>query len=160
MAKIKTNLPKSPMWPWGGPRSVRERLIDPSQFERKRPKRLGDPKRPALASNALLEFIGPGHTSDELRLPPPPSPFGGAEEITPFPDRTFTREVVNRSSESNRLAMDVALNRVVASPDKLDRMRAVLAKESQMLELLGRVQADTDEIIERMSDAFKINGSY
>jgi hypothetical protein len=56
--------------------------------------------------------------------------------------------------------MDVALNRVVASPDKLDRMRALLAKESQMLELLGRVQADTDEIIERMSDAFKINGSY
>ncbi|MGC4121955.1 MAG: hypothetical protein QM765_46720 [Myxococcales bacterium] len=151
-----------PLWPWGGPRSIREKLVDPAQFDRKKKaKKLGDPKRPPLASAALLEFMGPGHTSDELRLPPPPSPFGqGTEELTPFPDRAFTRTVVERGADGSRKALDAALGRVTVAPDKLERMKAVINREAQMLSLLGKVQADTDEVIERMKQEYKANGSY
>jgi hypothetical protein len=161
MARIGQQ-PRGPIWPWGGPRTLREKLVDPAQFDRKKKaKKLGDPKRPALASAALLEFIGPGHASDELRLPPPPSPFGdGTDELTPFPDRAFTRQVVERSVESNRTALENALAKVTAAPEKLERMRAVIHREAQMLALLGRVQADTDEVIERMKIEYKVNGSY
>lgn len=153
--------PNVPAWPWGGPRSVREKLVDPAQLDRKRRKKLGDPKRPALASAQLLEFMGPGKTSDELRLPPPPSPFGdGARELTPFPDRAFTRQVTERGDEAARRMLEGALARISVAPDKLNRMRAVLHREAQMLSLLGRVQAETDEIIERMKQEYKDNGSY
>lgn len=159
MAKI--GQPNIPVWPWGGPRSVREKLVDPTQFERKRRKKLGDPKRPSLASAALLEFMGPGRTSDELRLPPPPSPFGdGSRELTPFPDRSFTRQVVERGDEGERRNLDAALARVTVAPEKLERMRAVVQREGLMLALLGQVQAETDEIIERMKEEYKAGGSY
>jgi len=163
MAKIGgDNTPRVPLWPWGGTRSIREKLVDPAQFDRKKKARkLGDPKQPPLASAALLEFMGAGHTSDEVRLPPPPSPFGqGTEEITPFPDRAFTRTVVERGEEGQRFAVESALSRVSVAPDKLERMKAVLNREAQMLSLLGRVQTDTDEIIERMKEEYKANGSY
>jgi spore germination protein GerM len=105
--------------------------------------------------------MGPGHASDELRLPPPPSPFGeGMEELTPFPDRAFTRQVVERSADSSRRTLDAALTRVQVAPDKLERMKAVINREAQMLSLLGKVQADTDEVIERMKQEYKANGSY
>lgn len=161
MSKVGNQQPQS-FWPWGGPRSIREKLVDPAQFDRKKKaKKLGDPKRPALASAELLEFMGPGHTSDELRLPPPPSPFGqGTEELVPFPDRAFTRQVVDRGGEGTKRALEAALTRVAVAPDKLERMRAVINREAQMLALLGKVQSDTDEIIERMKQEYKANGSY
>jgi hypothetical protein len=36
-----------------------------------RTKKKGDPKNPSLASAALLDFIGPAHSAEELRLPMP-----------------------------------------------------------------------------------------
>ncbi len=159
MAKIGE--PKVPLWPWGGPRSVREKLVDPAQFDRKKRRKLGDPKAPSLASAALLDFIGPGHASDEVRLPPPPSPFGdSARELTPFPDRAFTRQVAERGSEQARQTLDAALAKVAAAPDKLERMKAVIQREAQMLSLLQQVQADTDEVIERMKQEYQANGEY
>lgn len=161
MARIGGNEPKLPLWPWGGPRSIREKLVDPAQFERKKHRKLGDPKRPALASSSLLDFMGPGHASDELRLPPPPSPFGdGTSELTPFPDRAYTRQVVERGEEESRRSLDAALARVSAAPDKLERMRAVIHREAQMLTLLGQVQSETDSVIERMKQEYKAHGSY
>ena len=162
MAKVGGPPTNIPLWPWGGPRALREKLVDPTQFDRKKKaKKLGDPKSPPLASAALLEFMGPGHASDEVRLPPPPSPYGqGTDEIVPFPDRAFTRTVVERGEPNQRLAIESALARVAVAPDKLERMKAVLNREAQMLSLLGKVQADTDEIIERMKEEYKEYGSY
>ncbi|MFN7130921.1 MAG: hypothetical protein ACK4N5_02490 [Myxococcales bacterium] len=159
MAKI--GQPRIPVWPWGGPRSVREKLVDPAQFDRKRRKKVGDPKRPALASAELLEFMGPGHASDEVRLPPPPSPYAdGAREITPFPDRAFTREVVSHGDEASQRALDAAFARISAAPDKLERMKSLLQREAQMLSLLKDLQSDTEAIIEMMKREYKANGSY
>ena len=80
MAKLNNMPPRAPLWPWGGPRSVREKLVDPAEFDRKKKvAKKGDPKNPALASAALLDWIGPGHNADELRLPLPPHPDEGQE---------------------------------------------------------------------------------
>src|SRR5687768_17603904 len=78
MASNINNRPNpSPMWPWGGPRQVREKIVRPAQFEKtKKNKKLGNPKNPSLASAALLDWIGPAHSSEELRLPLPPHPEG------------------------------------------------------------------------------------
>lgn len=150
-----------PLWPWGGPRSVRERLVDPAQFDRKRRKKSGDPKRPALASAALLDFIGPGHSSDELRLPPPPSPYpDGGQELNAFPDRALTREVCAQGARVGRDDLEMALGRLALPAERRARLEAMLNREEQMLEVLGRLQADTEEIIERMKMEYKTNGSY
>lgn len=162
MAKIGQQ-PRVPVWPWGGPRSIREKLVDPAQFERKKRKgKVGDPKNPSLASASLLDFMGPGHTSEEVRLPPPPTSMDatGEREITPFPDRTFTQQVVERGTDTSKKAIESALSRLQVAPDKLDRMRAVVHREAQMLALLGKVQGETDAIIEMMKREYKRNGSY
>ena len=70
------------------------------------------------------------------------------------------RQVVDRGDEPSRKALESALARVSAAPDKLDRMKAVLNREAQMLSLLGKVQADTDEIIQRMKEEYKAGGNY
>src|SRR4051812_42373527 len=76
-SKIENRPPRTPMWPWGGPGLVREKLVTRTQFDRARKnKKLGDPKNPSLASSALLESIGPAHSAEELRLPLPPTPEG------------------------------------------------------------------------------------
>lgn len=161
MARIGPREPRPPPWPWGGPRSIRERLVDPAQFERKRLRKKADPRNPPLASMALLDFMGPGHSSDEVRLPPPPDPYAGAEsDIEPFPDRGFTRSVVERGQEQAKEVLTSAFAKVQVAPDRLDRMKAVLNREAQMLSLLGKVQAETDEVIERMKAEYKANGQY
>jgi hypothetical protein len=150
-----------PPWPWGGPRSVREKLVDPAQFERKRRIRKGDPQRPPLASADLLDFMGPGHASDELRLPPPPSGLDGIEgEISPFPDRSFTRQVVDRSDEKSRQFLERAIAKVQIPAERMERLRSLLKTEALMLGLLQRVQRETDDVIERMKAEYKATGQY
>ena len=86
MAKINQGpIQRSPMWPWGGPRAVREKLVDRNQFKALRKK--GDPKNPALASAELLDFIGPAHSAEELRLPMPPAPAGHDADVESYTDR-------------------------------------------------------------------------
>jgi len=58
MAKVNQQPPRAPLWPWGGPRSVRDRLVEPRQLDTRKTKKKGDPKNPSLASAALLDFIG------------------------------------------------------------------------------------------------------
>jgi len=165
MARIGDGQPppsRIPIWPWGGPRSVREKLVDPAQLDRKRRKK-GDPRSPPLASAELLDFIGPGHTADEVRLPPPPSPYGegdAAVDIQPFPDRTFTRQVSERREDHGRRSIESALARLGIPSDKMERMRAFIHREAQMIALVGRVQTETDAVIEKMKQEYKANGSY
>lgn len=151
---------RSPVWPWGGPRSVRDRLVDPSVFDRKRRRKSGDPKSPALASADLLDFIGPGHTSDELRLPMPPGYGDGGEEFRPFPDRALTAEICEMGNEQARRDLETALKRLPLPPERHAYVMAMLGREARMLDLLERTQADVDEVVERMKSEYKANGSY
>lgn len=158
MARINNQPPKAPLWPWGGPRSVRERLVDPSQVDRKKLRKTGNPKNPALASAALLDFIGPAHSSEELRLPLPPHPGGHDADLEGFSDRPHLASVAGRGDEDQRRMLERGLSRVNAAPDRLERLKALLQRESAMLSLVDQVNEETKEIIRRMWAAQKDEG--
>ncbi|MGQ0506415.1 MAG: hypothetical protein ACT4TC_13975 [Myxococcaceae bacterium] len=152
MAKINNNLPPSPMWPWGGPRNVKERLVDPAQLDRKKAKKTGNPKNPALASAALLDWIAPAHSSDELRLPLPPHPEGHDADLEAYQDRQSLQTVSARADPQERSMVERALGRVNATPDRLERMKGLLAREAQMLSLVSAVNEEVNTIIRKMRE--------
>jgi hypothetical protein len=158
MARINNQPPKTPIWPWGGPRSVRERLVDASQVDRKKLRKTGNPKNPALASAALLDFIGPAHSSEELRLPLPPHPGGHDADLEGFSDRPHLASVAGRGNEDQRRMLERGLSKVNAAPDRLDRLKALLQRESAMLTLVDQVNEETKEIIRQMWAAQKDEG--
>ncbi|NMO21603.1 hypothetical protein HPC49_32195 [Pyxidicoccus fallax] len=158
MARINNQPPKAPLWPWGGPRSVRERLVDPSQVDRKKLRKTGNPKNPALASAALLDFIGPAHSSEELRLPLPPHPGGHDADLEGFSDRPHLASVAGRGAEEQRRMLERGLSRVNAPPERLERLKALLQRESAMLSLVDQVNEETKEIIRQMWAAQKDEG--
>src|SRR5687767_3119504 len=103
MAKINNPQPQPPAWPWGGPRSVRERLVNRAQIDRtKKTGKTGNPKSPALASSALLDFIAPAHHSEELRLPLPTPPPGHDADVETFYDRPHLIAVGHRGKDEHK----------------------------------------------------------
>lgn len=160
MAEIHRKPPNTPLWPWGGPRSVRERLVDPSQLDRKKKAgKKGDPKNPALASAALLDFIGPAHSSEELRLPMPPPPEGHDADVEAFLDRPHLESVAERAHSDSRRAIDRGLGRVQASPERLERMKALLGREAQMLNLVAQLHEEVAEIQRKIREQQKEEGA-
>lgn len=158
MARINNQPPKTPVWPWGGPRSVRERLVDPSQVDRKKLRKTGNPKNPALASAALLDFIGPAHSSEELRLPLPPHPGGHDADLEGFSDRPHLSSVAGRGDAEQRQMLERGLSKVNAPPERLERLKALLQREASMLTLVDQLNEETKEIIRQMWAAQKDEG--
>ncbi|HLL55787.1 MAG TPA: hypothetical protein VK447_19655 [Myxococcaceae bacterium] len=156
MSKINQQPPRTPMWPWGGPRSVREKLVDPAQLDRKKAiKKAGNPKTPALASAALLDFIAPAHSSEELRLPLPPHPEGHDADVETFLDRPHLITVAGRQDGENKRSLERGLSKVNASPERLERMKALLSREAEMLGTVDHVAKEMREILRLMWDAQK-----
>lgn len=149
MAKIGQQQPRAPMWPWGGPRSVRDKLVDRSQLDRKSVRKKGDPKNPALASAALLDFIGPAHSAEEMRLPMPVPPGGHDADLDGYLDRPQLQSVAERMNEIRQAALERGFQSLRAAPDRVDRLRSLLQREASMLELVGNVSADQAEIERR-----------
>jgi hypothetical protein len=147
MAKIGGQQPRAPAWPWGGPRAVRDKLVDRTQLKNVRKK--GDPKNPALASAALLDFISPAHSADEVRLPMPPMPGGHDADLAGYQDRGHLGTVAERMQEVAQLAMERGLQSIRAAPDRIERLKSLLAREAQMLELVGTISAEMQEIERR-----------
>lgn len=157
MAKIGQQLP-APLWPWGGPRAVRERLVDRAQLDRKNARKKGDPKNPALASAALLESIGPGHSAEELRLPLPPSPSGHEADVEGYLDRAPLLSVAERLAEAQQTALQHGLGALRAAPERVERLKSLLARESSMLELVATVSSDMAEIERRRREETMAEG--
>jgi hypothetical protein len=156
MANINNRPPRAPAWPWGGPRSVREKLVDPAQLDRKKQiKKAGNPKAPALASAALLEFIAPAHSSEELRLPLPAMPGGHDADVETFLDRPHLITVATRQEADMKRSLERGMARITATPDRIDRMKALLGREGQMLTLVDSVAKEMREILRLMWDAQK-----
>jgi hypothetical protein len=151
MAKIHNQPPRAPLWPWGGPRAVREKLVDPSQFDRKK-RKVGNPKNPALASAALLDFIGPAHSAEELRLPTPPHPKGHDADLEGFSDRPYLGRVAERAEGEQRQLLERGLSRINAPPERMERLKGLLQREAQMLTLVGQVHEEILEIQRRMRE--------
>jgi hypothetical protein len=150
MAKIgqPPQQPRTPQWPWGGPRAVRDKLVDRTQVGSKVRKK-GDPKNPALASAALLDSIGPAHSADELRLPMPPGPAGHDADVESFLDRPHLSNVAERLSEAAQEALQQGLGTLRAPADRVDRLKSLLQRESSMLELVGQVSREMAEVERR-----------
>lgn len=141
--------PAAPMWPWGGPRSVREKLVDRAQLDKKSAKKKGDPKNPALASAALLDFIGPAHTAEELRLPMPVPPGAHDADVESFVDRPFLSRAAERLDADAQGVLERGLAAVRAAPDRVERLKALLHREGQMLRLVAAVSEEVSEIERR-----------
>ena len=146
------------LWPWGGPRYVRERLVDPSRLDKKTTKKKGDPKAPALASAALLDFIGPAHGADEQRLMMPEIPARAEAELTAFTDPPFLDAVAKRADESTREMMERGLGSVRAPPERFDRLKVLLAREAQMLSLIHQISQDKREIAQKRREEQQDSG--
>lgn len=153
MAKINEPPPHIAAWPWGGPQSVRERLIDRAQLEKKT--RTGNPKAPALASAALLDFIGPPHSSEEMRLPLPPHPEGHDADLENFLDRPYLHSVAKRQGEGGPQSMERSLSSLNTSPERVDRLKALLKREATMLDVVGKVSSEMQMILHLMWEAQK-----
>jgi hypothetical protein len=151
--------PRAPPWPWGGPRSVRERLVDPEQFDRKKKARkAGNPKSPSLPSAALLDSIGPAHTADELRLPLPPHPEGHDADLAGFSDRPALDAVAERADQDAAAPLFRSLSLLAAPPERVERLRQLLGREEQMLSLVGALRADLIEIQRKVREEQKESG--
>lgn len=161
MAPKINNQPPSPMWPWGTQGQVRNRLVNRTQLVDKtdRKKKKGDPKNPALPSAALLDFIGPAHSADELRLPEPPMPEGHDADLENYNDRQFLAEARELADPDSRRALDKNLARVQMPPERMERLKALLSREAQMLQLVSRLSEDVDEIQRRIREEQK-EGRY
>ncbi|PZR07878.1 MAG: hypothetical protein DI536_26310 [Archangium gephyra] len=146
MAKVGGQQPRAPSWPWGGPREVRGKLVDRTQLEKKNVRKKGDPKNPALASTALIDFIGPAHSSEELRLPMPPGPAGHDADLESYTDRGPLTSVAERLSEENQESIQRGLATLRAPPDRVERLKSLLTREAQMLALVNGVSTDMAEI--------------
>ncbi len=149
MAKVGGQQPRAPAWPWGGPREVRGKLVDRAQLERKNVRKKGDPKNPALASTALIDSIGPAHSAEELRLPMPPGPAGHDADVESYTDRGPLSSVAERLSEASQETLQRGLASLRAPADRVERLKSLLTRESQMLELIGGVSNDMAEIERR-----------
>ena len=147
MAKINQPPPGVPQWPWGAPRTVRERLLDPAQLDRKKQlRKKGDPKNPSLASSALMDSIGPAHSADEMRLPFPPMPGGHDGDLESFREREHLGAALGRDSGELRAQLERGLATVKVAPDRLERHKGLLAREGQMLTLVKQLKDEVDEI--------------
>lgn len=158
MAKIGGQQPRAPAWPWGGPREVRGKLVDKTQLERKNVRKKGDPKNPALASTALLDFIGPAHSAEEIRLPLPPGPAGHDADVEGYLDRGPLSTVAERMQEAQQETLQRGLGMLRAAPDRVERLKSLLARESSMLQLIGNVSNDMAEIERRRREESSTEG--
>jgi hypothetical protein len=158
MAKINHPPPRGPLFPWGEARSVRERLVDPSQIARPKKRRKGDPNDPPLPSAELMDFIGPARSADELRLPAPPhAPRHGAD-LTAFSDRPQLQSALQRAEEGLTRTLETALGRLNATPERVEQLEALLRREGQMLDLLRHLHVEMNEIHRRIRDEQKESG--
>jgi hypothetical protein len=157
MAIIKQP-PRAPLWPWGGQRSVREKLVDPTQLARKKTAKKGDPRNPAIASSALLDFIGPAHSAEELRLPLPPHPPGHDADLEGQRDHPQLQSVAERLDEAAMEALDRGMSGIRAAPDRLERLKALLGRERQMLLLVQRLNDEISEIHRKRREDQKDEG--
>jgi hypothetical protein len=154
MANKINNRTPAPQFPW----DVRY-LVRPKELERPgKVKRKGDPKNPALASMALMDFISPAHNADELRLPLPPTPEGHDADLAAHTDREQLESFVGRSEEAVEDLTERAFQSIRAAGDRMDRLRALLGREQQMLKVVRQVQADIEEIDRKRKDETKDEG--
>ena len=145
-------------WPWSA--NVREKIVERAQLidRKKAKKKGGDPKNPPLASAALLEFMGPGHTSEELRFPAPVSPRAGEPRTAEESALPALENMLDRGSDSANQGIAKEIQRLGVPAERMERLRGLLQREAGMLQVMGRLSTDLAEIHRRIRDENKGKG--
>ncbi|MBS2030512.1 MAG: hypothetical protein JST54_21600 [Deltaproteobacteria bacterium] len=145
-------------WPWSA--NVREKIVERAQLidRKKTKKKGGDPKNPPLASAALLEFMGPGHTSEELRFPAPVSPRAGEPRTAEESALPALEGMLDRGSDAANQGIAKEIQRLGVPADRMERLRGLLQREAGMLQVMGRLSTDLAEIHRRIRDENKGKG--
>jgi hypothetical protein len=156
--RIPTQAPGLGFWPW--PRNVREKLVERAQLDRAKLKngKRGDPKNPPLASAALLDFMGPGHTSEELRFPMPPDPRQADANPHDVSDQPALATMMTKGDPSANEGLSRLLGRLQADPRRMEQLKGLLSREAGMLKIMARVSADLEEIQRRIKDEQQTRG--
>jgi hypothetical protein len=145
-------------WPW--PRNVREKLVERAQLDRpKKGAKRGDPKNPPLASAALLDFMSPGHSSEELRLPLPPDPRPGSSSSQDTTDQPSLASLMEKGDGTMTEGLGRLLGKLQADPRRLEQLKSLLSREAGMLKVMGRINADLAEIQRRVKDEQQSRGA-
>jgi hypothetical protein len=157
VGRINNPNPQPAFWPW--PANVKEKLVDRAQLDRKKGKtKAGDARNPPLASAALMEFMGPGHTSEELRLPLPIAPYERDAQTSGGTDQPVVAELMDKASGLNTDSLQRTMARLQVPPARLDQLKSLLGREAAMLGVMSRLGDDMAEIQRRMKDEQKTRG--
>ena len=155
--RIPNQPPALGFWPW--PRNVREKLVERAQLDRtKKGAKRGDPKNPPLASAALLDFMSPGHSSEELRLPLPPDPRQANANATDATDQPSLAGLMQKGDSALSEGLGRLLGRLQADPRRLEQLKGLLSREAGLLKVMGRVNADLAEIQRRIKEEQQTRG--
>ena len=66
--------------------------------------------------------------------------------------------MAERGENEQRRLLERGLSKINAPPERLDRLKALLQREAQMLALVGQVSAEVQEIQRRMREEQKGEG--
>jgi len=91
-----------------------------------------------------------------MRLPLPPFPEGHDADVEGFLDRPYLHALTKRAQEGgDSQQLERALPQINASQERVDRLKALLKRESQMLDAVGRVASEMQNILHLMWEAQK-----
>ena len=140
--------------PWGGAHVDKMGAIGVTADEMKvrTGQELPAPSVGPIAQSGPMEFINPSRTSDGLRLAVPTAHDPFTTPTGPKHDYVLVQSAINRS-RSNRSA---DLLKMLQEPpgglkeEVVTQMRASLARENNMMKLLGEVQTMQEEVYGRI----------
>ncbi len=66
--------------------------------------------------------------------------------------------MAERAREEFSARLEMGLQSVRASPERLDRIKSLLARESQMLALVGEISAQMEDVLRRMREEQREEG--
>ena len=160
MPEIRDKPPKWNFNPEARASLVTWTQVRPERNSKRKVVKKGDPKNPSLPSAALMESIGPAHSADELRLPLPPPPPGRSADLVGFMDFPQLQGVVERLDEGERDRLSGQLSRITLTPERRDRLDALLARVGKMWEQVSSLQVESNQIIERIREEQKGEGGW
>ena len=73
---------------------------------------------------------------------------GNDAPLEGFSDRPHLESVSERGENDQRRLLERGLSRINAPPDRMDRLKALLQREAQMLTLVGHVHSEVEDILQ------------
>ena len=110
----------------------------------------GSPSIAPIAQRAPVEFLTPSTSSEDLRLTVPTAANPYATPLGPRHDHVMIRKAMARLGGDIGRMITTALKAYPAGNADGDKMRASLAREHKMFEVLEPLQQMTEEIYAQM----------